>query len=151
MSQGLAAFDVHEGVRAVFNRVAHTPTAHFRFGVGASLAREIGYSETVITGLPAAVTESFTGLADLHPHLRLRPGEHVLDLGSGAGLDAIVAARAVSPGGAVTGLDMAEAMVAKAPRAAELTDTPNVSFERGDAESMPFLDISGAYALDSLR
>jgi len=138
MSHRMAAAEIHEGVREVFNRVAQAPTAKFRFGVGAALAREIGYPYEVVAGLPAAVTESFTGLADLHPRVRLQPGEHVLDLGSGAGLDAIIAARTVSPGGTVTGLDMAEVMVAKARRAAELTGTRNVSFEQGDAESMPF-------------
>ncbi len=144
---GVAAGEIHEGVRRVFNRVAETPTAAFRFGVGAALAREVGYPEAVVAGLPAVVTESFTGLADLHRTLALRPGEHVLDLGAGAGFDAIVAARAVAPQGTVTGLDMAEAMVAKARRAATLVGAGNVGFERGEAEAMPFGDASFDAAL----
>ncbi len=138
MSVGAA--EIHEGVRRVFNRVAVTPTDTFRFGVGTALAREVGYPESVLASLPPVVTESFTGLAHLHPCLGLRPGEHVLDLGAGAGLDAIVASRAVSPGGTVTGLDLAEAMVAKARRVAALVGVENASFARGEAESMPFGD-----------
>jgi SAM-dependent methyltransferase len=134
----VGAAEIHEGVRRVFNRVAEAPTDTFRFGVGADLAREVGYPASLLAGLPAVVTESFTGLADLHPYLGLAPGERVLDLGAGAGLDAIVAARAVAPGGAVTGLDAAEAMVAKARHAAALVGVDHVSFEHGQAEALPF-------------
>jgi SAM-dependent methyltransferase len=147
MAGRLPASEIHEGVRRIFNRVAETPTAAFRFGVGAALAREVGYLESVVAGVPPAVTESFTGLADLHPYLALQPGEHVLDLGSGAGFDAIVATRAVAPGGTVTGLDMAEAMVAKARQAAALLGVEHVGFERGEAEATPFDDATFDAAL----
>ena len=135
----LGAAEIRDGVRRVFNRVAEAPADRFRFGVGAALARAVGYPVSVLAGLPAVVTESFTGLAHLHPYLRLQPGEHVLDLGSGAGLDAIMAARAVAPG-RVTGLDLADAMVAKARRAASLLGVDNVAFEQRAAEAMPFED-----------
>jgi len=138
MTIPVAATEIHEGVRRVFNRVADTPGDTFRFGVGASLAREVGYADSVISGLPSVATESFTGLADLHPYVGLRPGESLLDLGSGAGFDAVLAGRAVSPGGTVTGLDMAEAMVAKARHVAGLAAVGNVTFEQGEAEAMPF-------------
>lgn len=140
MPERVAPSEIHEGVRRVFNRVAETPGGTFRFGVGAALAREVGYPESVVAGVPAVVTESFTGLANLHPYLRLQPGEHVLDLGAGAGFDAMIAARAVGPGGTVTGLDVADAMVAKARRAGVLVGVENVAFERGNAEEMPFSD-----------
>ncbi len=147
MNDAVAASEIHEGVRRVFNRVAEAPGDTYRFEVGAALARGVGYPEAVVAGLPSVLTESFTGLADLHPHLGLRPGERLLDLGAGAGFDAILAARAVSPDGTVTGLDVAEAMVAKARRAATLVNVENVAFERGDAEAMPFSDGSFDVAL----
>jgi SAM-dependent methyltransferase len=134
----VSAEEIREAVRRTFDRVADTPGAGFRFGVGAALAREVGYADAVVGGVPAVVTESFTGLADLHPYLALRAGERVLDLGSGAGFDALLAARAVGPAGTVTGLDMADAMAAKARSAASLVGAANVRFERAEAEAMPF-------------
>lgn len=133
----LGAVEIREGVRQVFNRVAEAPRDRFRFGVGPGLAGAVGYPVAVLAGLPAVVTESFTGLAYLHPYLALQPGEQVLDLGSGAGLDATIAARAVAPGH-VIGLDGADAMVAKARRVATLLGVDNVAFEQGAAEAVPF-------------
>jgi arsenite methyltransferase len=138
MTSGVAASEIRANVRRVFNRVAECPTDTFRFGVGGSLARQVGYPDTLLASLPPIATESFTGLAHLHPYLKLQPGETVLDLGSGAGLDAVIAGRAVGPTGAVVGLDGAEAMVAKARRVAELVGAPNVTFQHGPAEAMPF-------------
>jgi arsenite methyltransferase len=137
MTTAVATSDIRANVRRVFNRVAEAPTDSFRFGVGASLARQVGYPDSVLGSLPAVAVESFTGLANLHPYLTLQPGEKVLDLGSGAGLDALLAARSVGPTGAVVGLDGAEAMVAKARHVATLVAAQNVTFEHGQAEAMP--------------
>lgn len=138
MAKNVTATEIREGVRATFTRVAETPTQAFRFPVGAALARQVGYPEDVLSSLPPPASEAFTGLAYLHPHLNLRPGERVLDLGSGGGLDAVLAARAVFPGGGVTGLDLAEAMIARARALAASFGVKDVEFVSGDAEAMPF-------------
>ncbi|MBI4635649.1 MAG: methyltransferase domain-containing protein [Candidatus Rokubacteria bacterium] len=138
MAGKVTASEIREGVRATFTRVAETPTQAFRFPVGPALARQVGYPEDVLASLPPLASEAFTGLAYLHPHLDLRPGERVLDLGSGAGLDAVLAARAVSPGGSVTGLDSAEAMIARAQTLAAILGIKSVEFVNADAEAMPF-------------
>lgn len=138
MAATVTASDIRAGVRATFNRVAEAPASSFRFAVGPALARAVGYPEVLLDSLPPEATESFTGLAYLHPSLGLRPGERVLDLGSGGGLDTILAARAVAPGGSATGLDLAEAMVARARAAA--AGVGGARFEQGDAEAMPFTD-----------
>ena len=132
--------ELHDAVREVFNRVAQNPGAKFRFAVGPALARGVGYPENDVGGVPPIVTESFTGVANPQPYLAIQPGERVLDLGSGAGFDAIVAARAAGSTGHVTGLDMADAMIRKARQAAILLGVQNVTFQRGDAERMPFAD-----------
>ena len=124
----------------MFNLVAETPDGGYRFAVGSALAKEVGYPEKALNSLPPVALESFTGVAYLHPHLRLRPGEHVLDLGSGGGLDSILASRTVAPGGSVTGLDIAEAMVGRARALAATSGAEHVRFERGEAEAMPFGD-----------
>ena len=132
--------EIREGVRATFTRVAKTPTASFRFPVGAALARQVGYPEDVLASVPSSATECFTGLAYLHPALDPRPGECALDLGSGGGFDTVLAARAVAPNGSVKGLDLAAAMVARARALAAALGLKNAELVEGDAEAMPFED-----------
>jgi SAM-dependent methyltransferase len=140
MTREITPAEIREGVRATFSRVAETPRASFRFPVGATLARDIGYPEDVLTSVPTSATECFTGLAYLHPHLGLQPGEHVLDLGPGGGLDSVLAARAVAPNGSVKGLDLSAAMVARARALAATLGLKNAEFIEGNAEAMPFPD-----------
>ena len=140
MTRNVTPAEIREGVRVTFTRVAETPTASFRFPVGATLARHIGYPEDVLASVPPFATECFTGLAYLHPHLDLRPGEHVLDLGSGGGLDSVFAARTVTPNGSVKGLDLSAAMVARAQALAAALGLKNAEFIEGNAEAMPFPD-----------
>jgi ubiquinone/menaquinone biosynthesis C-methylase UbiE len=137
MPDTITTSDIREGVRATFDAVAVVPTRGFRFPVGPLLARQVGYPEEVLSSLPLVLQESFTGLAYLHPNLTLRPGEHALDLGSGGGLDAILAARAVAPTGIVTGIDFAGAMIARARAVAANLGVKNAAFVQGSAEAIP--------------
>lgn len=138
MVTGVTPLEIRDAVRQMFDRVADTPGEKYRFEVGPHLARAVGYPPDVLDSLPPAATDAFTGLAYLHPHLGPAPGERVLDLGSGAGLDAILAGGAVSPGGAVVGLELSASMVCRARALATALRVDNVSFERGEAEAMPF-------------
>lgn len=140
MAVVVAPPEIREAVRRMFNRVAASPSEKYRFAVGPALARQVGYPEEVLGSLPASAFESFTGLAHLHPHLRLRPGEQVLDLGCGGGMDSVLASRAVLPGGGVVGLDISDEMVGKARRLAAALHADSVRFEQGEAETMPFAD-----------
>jgi SAM-dependent methyltransferase len=134
-----APIDIRNAVRQTFDRVADAPAAGFRFRVGAGLAREVGYPQTVLSSLPPVAAESFTGLAYLHPYAGAVRGERVLDLGCGAGLDAVLAARAVAPGH-VVGVDLSDAMVNKATATAREAGVDNVRFRRAEAESLPLDD-----------
>jgi arsenite methyltransferase len=136
----ITAPEIRESVRQMFNRVASTPGEKYRFAVGPGLARAVGYSDEVFESLPARAFEPFTGLAYLHRYLRLQPGERVLDLGCGGGMDSVLAGRAVLSGGAVVGLDLSDAMVARARELAEALGSEHVRFEKGPAEAMPFED-----------
>jgi arsenite methyltransferase len=73
---------------------------------------------------------------------RLAPGERVLDLGSGAGTDSLVAAQMVGEQGSVTGIDMTPEMLAKARSTATAMGFANVEFVEGEAERLPFPDAS---------
>jgi arsenite methyltransferase len=140
MATTITAPEIREGVRRMFDRVAATPGDKYRFAVGPGLARAVGYPEEVLASLPAVAVEPFTGLAYLHRYLRLVAGERVLDLGSGGGMDSLLAARAVEPNGAVIGLDLSETMVERARHLANMLQADHVRFQRGEAEAMPFAD-----------
>lgn len=88
--------------------------------------------------MPGTAVESFAGVANPFSLGRLEPGEHVLDLGSGAGTDSLVAAQMVGEEGRVVGIDMTPEMLAKARRAAGEMGAENVEFVEAEAERLPF-------------
>jgi SAM-dependent methyltransferase len=103
------------------------------------LAESLGYS---VEGLPQSLTESFAGCGNPVALASLQPGEVVLDLGSGAGLDAFVAAEKVGPTGQVIGVDMTQEMIDKSNANAEKLNATNVEFRLGDIEQLPVADNS---------
>ena len=128
-------------IRKTYAAVSLEPERDFIFPTGRSWAVDLGYPDE-LAGVPESAVESFAGVANPFSLGRLEPGERVLDLGSGAGTDALVAARMVGPTGSVTGVDMTREMLAKARSAAEEAGIENVSFTEGEAESLPFADES---------
>ena len=108
---------------------------------GDPYAQKLGYSETELSAVPAS---SNLGLGCGNPTAiaSIRPGETVLDLGSGAGFDAFLAVGAVGPTGRVIGVDMTDDMLAKARANAERTGHANVEFRKGYIEALPLDDAS---------
>src|SRR5205807_9547035 len=92
--------------------------------------------------VPDVAVESFAGVANPWELGRLAPGERVLDLGSGAGTDSLIAALMVGPEGRVTGIDMTPQMLSKARGAADAMGAANVEFVAGSAEELPFAHAS---------
>ena len=92
--------------------------------------------------MPDSAVESFAGVANPWTMGRLEPGERVLDLGSGAGTDSLIAAQMVGERGRVTGIDMTPAMLDKARSAADEMNATNVEFVESEAERLPFADES---------
>ena len=107
----------------------------------ADTARKLGYSEDEIEAAPEGAN---LGLGCGNPTAidSLRPGEVVLDLGSGAGFDAFLAARQVGPTGRVIGVDMTDAMLEKARENARKAGYVNVEFRKGYIEQLPLEDES---------
>lgn len=95
-----------------------------------------------VEGAPRSAVEASLGCANPHTAARLQPGERVLDLGSGAGLDVLVSARAVGPEGFVYGLDMTDEMLALAEQNRKEAGAENVRFLRGFIEDVPLPDAS---------
>lgn len=131
------ANEIRDKIRQRFVKVATDPTAPQRHPHGPASAKKLGYDPSEIDALPAVVTESFAGVGNplgLHP---VRPGETVVDIGCGAGVDSILAARRVGPSGRVLGVDMTAEMVEKAKANAVAAGVTNVAFHQGEADRLP--------------
>ena len=95
--------------------------------------------------LPVAAVAASLGCGNPLAVADLRPGERVLDLGSGAGIDCLLAARQVGPSGSVIGVDMTAAMVSRARANAAQVEATNVEFRLGEIERLPVADASVSF------
>jgi arsenite methyltransferase len=128
-------------IRKTYASVSAEPERDFIFPTGRAWAEDLGYPPE-LASVPDSAAESFAGVANPWSLGRLAPGERVLDLGSGAGTDSLVAAQMVGPEGRVTGVDMTLQMLAKARAAAAAMSATNVEFVDAEAERLPFPDES---------
>ncbi len=131
---------IHAAVEQRFAQVACSPDQEQKFPVGPASAKKLGYDPQEIDALPSSVTESFCGVGNPLALGELRSGQTVLDLGSGPGLDSLLAARRVGPTGKVIGVDLCPAMVEKARRNAGLLGQRNVEFVQAGIEKLPLPD-----------
>jgi SAM-dependent methyltransferase len=111
------------------------PTTYMRFS-------KLGYSLKEIESLPETVLKLSGGCGNPISFVELKAGEKVLDLGSGGGIDVLLAARKVGENGRVIGVDFSEKMIDVARRNAEKMDVKNVEFRLGDLENLPVEDES---------
>jgi len=143
MTSPISALDIESLRRAIqleYAEVAEHPELGFHFLVGRPLARVLGYDPAWLEGIPEASIESFAGTGNPFSLRLLGPDERVVDVGSGAGIDSLIAARMVGPSGHVIGVDMTPAMLAKARLAALQAGLHNVDFREGTAEALPVND-----------
>jgi SAM-dependent methyltransferase len=128
-------------IKKTYSSVSQEPERDFIFPTGRAWAEDLGYPNE-LANVPESAVESFAGVANPWTMGRLAAGERVLDLGSGAGTDSLVAAQMVGPTGRVTGIDMTAAMLAKARAAATEMGVANVALLEAEAEQLPFADES---------
>ena len=131
---------LREAIREEYAEVASDPNKGFHFHTGRPLARMLEYADEWLEGIPEPSIESFAGTGNPFSLGELRPGEKVVDLGSGAGIDSLIAAKKVGPEGRVIGVDMTPAMLEKARLAARQAGLTNVEFREGYAEALPVDD-----------
>ena len=134
---GLDIAVLRSEIRRTYASVSESPETDFIFPTGRAWAEDLDYPPE-LGNVPDFAVESFAGVANPFSLGRLGRGERVLDLGSGAGTDSLIAAQMVGEDGAVTGIDMTSEMVTKARTAAERAGIPNASFVEGEAENLPF-------------
>src|ERR671934_1104104 len=128
-------------IKKTYASVSEQPEQDFVFPTGRAWAEDLGYPDE-LANVPESAVESFAGVANPWQLGRLAPGERVLDLGSGAGTDSLVAAQMVGEEGRVVGIDMTPEMLAKARAAAAAMGLSTVDFVEGEAEHLPFPDES---------
>ena len=126
-------------IKKTYASVSDEPEREFIFPTGRAWAEDLRYPPE-LANVPDTAVESFAGVANPWELGRLEPGERVLDLGSGAGTDSLVAAQMVGETGRVTGIDMTPEMLAKARTAAEAMGATNIQFLEAEAERLPFPD-----------
>ena len=134
---------LRDEIQSIYARVAEDPSGDFHFHRGPVYAADLlGYDQAALAALPDQSTASFAGVAN---PLKLGPigeGMVVADIGCGAGMDLLLAAKAVGPGGHAIGIDMTEAMAARARGSARAAGLQNVQVRLGDAMSLPLADAS---------
>ena len=131
---------LRRAIQDEYAEVATDPAAGFHFHTGRPLAALLGYDPADVDPLPDVAVESFAGVGNPWLWGRLRPGETVVEAGSGAGLDAVIAARQVSATGRVIGVDMTAAMLDKARASAARVGVTNVEYREGLIEALPMPD-----------
>jgi arsenite methyltransferase len=134
--------DLERKVKEMYRQVAVAPHAGYHFELGRSLADRLGYDGDVLDRIPAGAVESFAGVGCVFGLAQLRPGERVIDLGSGSGMDAWYAAHLVGPGGYVLGIDFTPQQLERARRLADEAGVGHVEFLEGRIEHVPADDAS---------
>ena len=123
-----------------YAEVAEAPDAEHHFHTGRRALDHLGYPSDRVEELPDEAVDAFSGVANLFHWGLPADGERIVDVGSGAGTDSLLAARAVGPEGAVVGVDMNEQMLDRARRAADAAGIEHVEFRPGLAEQLPVED-----------
>jgi arsenite methyltransferase len=131
---------LREAIQEEYSEVAANPHRGFHFHTGRPLARVLEYADEWLIGIPESSIESFAGTGNPFSLGELRPGEKVVDIGCGAGIDSLIAAEKVGPDGRVIGIDMTPSMLKKARQAADEMGLTNVEFREGYAEALPVAD-----------
>ena len=125
-------------IQSIYARVAEDPSGDFHFHRGPEYAaRRLHYDAAELSKLPGMVTESFAGVGNPHTIAPLPTGGTVVDIGSGAGTDLLLAAFHVGPRGRAIGVDMTEAMRDRAQRGATACGLAHVDVRGGEATALP--------------
>jgi arsenite methyltransferase len=131
--------ELREKVQVMYRAVATDPHGNFHFEMGRSLAERLGYPPEDLDRIPPESIDSFAGVGYHLGLATIAPGDRVVDLGSGSGMDAFVAAHRAGPSGTVIGIDMTDEQLDKARRLAD-RDGYTTRFEHGYIEHAPVED-----------
>lgn len=149
---------LRESVREAYSAAAALPEGKHPFPVGAAFALSLGYPRDLLDSLPEEASAAFAGVSNVAVEAPIEPGMRVVDLGCGAGLDSLIAARRAGGAGLVVGFDFSAEMLDRALMAARRSGASNACFARASAESLPLPDgfadlalINGIFNLNPYR
>lgn len=131
---------LRKAIKDEYKEVAKNPDKGFHFHTGRTLTKIVGYKDEWFEGVSESAIESFAGTGNPFAMGELKEGEHVVDVGSGGGIDSLVAAGMVGPKGKVIGIDMTPEMLEKARKAATESGVANVEFHEAYMEQLPIPD-----------
>ncbi|OGF16342.1 MAG: hypothetical protein A2W00_09155 [Candidatus Eisenbacteria bacterium RBG_16_71_46] len=131
---------LRNAIKGEYKEVAEHPGKGFHFHTGRRLTKIVGYQDGWLKGVSELAIESFAGTGNPFAMGELAVGERVVDVGSGGGIDSLIAARMVAPTGEVVGIDMTPAMLEKARAAATASGIDNVEFREAYMEALPVPD-----------
>jgi arsenite methyltransferase len=130
------AGQLRDGVRRAYSNAAEKPEDNHPFPVGTQFAENIGYPKELLASLPSGAADAFAGVSNVSVVAHIPAGSVVLDLGCGAGLDSLIAARKAGPEGVVIGVDFSESMLTCAHQAAMAASVTNIRFCQADGEHL---------------
>jgi len=132
---------VQAGIKEKYVQVAALGAGcGFQYPTGKKGLQQQAYPQEIIKKIPPAILEAFCGVGNPFSLGPINPGESVLDIGCGTGVDSLVAAHLVGPTGKVVGLDLTAEMINRARMHLSQVGLANVVFQVGEAESLPFED-----------
>jgi SAM-dependent methyltransferase len=134
--------EIKKAVSERYGQVATDPCSKFNFPVGRKFAESVGYSPELLDSLPQGFWESFTGAGNPHEYVDVRPGETLLDMGCGAGLDLYIYSKKVGPEGRVYGLDISSVMLEKAAANLKAAGATNFELLEASSDKVPLPDNS---------
>lgn len=134
--------DANRAILERFRRAAVSPQGLFSYPTGPEGLAALGYDATLLARLPAEIQACYCGVGNPFAAGLPATGQRVLDVGCGAGVDALLAALCVGPDGAVEGLELSPDMLDRARANAALAGLEGAAFRQGGAESLPYADAS---------
>ena len=145
MSSRLSTQDlkqIHNGIRDKYAKVAVSPEGQFTYPTGRAGLEKLMYDAAIVAELPEAVAGSFCGIGNPFSLGEIAPGSRVLDIGCGAGVDALVASKLVGPSGSVLGLDITPEMIQRAEANKREIGAENVVFQLARVQNLDAIDAS---------
>jgi arsenite methyltransferase len=136
-ARSLDTQELEQRVKQMYQEVALEPEREFHFETGRALAERLGYPAEDLDRIPAAAIDSFAGVGHFLDLAEIAPGETVLDLGSGSGMDSFLASLSAGADGRVIGVDMTDEQLAKAARLAAAAGIDTAEFRQGYIEDPP--------------